>query len=113
MHPEVLLQGASTFHSVPKKILIHKFKKEQNQLSHLSVYYRKTYDLLILFFDPANLLLGIFHREIIQRCRFVGSSDRRGKTANQRYSSTEKICQPLEKKMRYQKNEGDPRGKFP
>lgn len=70
------------------------------------MYYIKICDLLILFFDPANLLLGIFHREIIQICKFAGTQTftvvlpKKEKLEIKCGTSTEKASQPLEKKMR-------------
>ena len=48
-------------------------KKRRARLIYLlSMYCIKTCDLLILFFGPTNLL-AIFHREIIQTCKSVGT----------------------------------------
>lgn len=48
-------------------------KKRRARLVYLlSMYYIKACDLLILFFGPTNLL-AIFHREIIQTYKFVGT----------------------------------------
>ena len=48
-------------------------KKQRPRLVYLlSMYYIKACDLLILFFGPTNLL-AIFHREIIQTYKSVGT----------------------------------------
>ena len=48
-------------------------KKQRPRLVYLlSMYYIKACDLLILFFGPTNLL-AIFHREIIQTFKSVGT----------------------------------------
>lgn len=70
------------------------------------MYYIKTCDLLIVFFDPANLLLGSFHREIIQVGKFAGTwmfimvVNKKKKLEIKCGTSTEKASQPLGKEMR-------------